>query len=96
MRVEMTGLSIPTNEVRVGNVYPIQGGWGRRAGHVMVLLAITETKGRQEGGTALLMIIDKDGDPVDVTKYGTHALAERCPIAYVDGVDNAVLMMRSL
>lgn len=65
----------------IGNVYPVAGGYGRKAGHCMVLLAITEQ------GSALLLVIDKEGNPVGVTSYRIHAIEERCPVAFVRGLD---------
>lgn len=96
MKIAITALSQPINEVRVGNVYPISGGWGRRNGHLMVLLAITEKAERHEGNMCLFLIIDKEGNPRDVTKYGLHIIEDRAPIAFVDGIDDAVLNMRSI
>ncbi len=74
----------------VGNVYPISGGYGRKAGHSMVLLAITDKQ------TALLLVIDKDGNPVGVTSYGVHAIEERAPIAFVAGLSDMTFDMRPL
>lgn len=90
MKIDVINLSAPINEVRIGNVYPIAGGWGRKQGHVMVLLGISAQN------TCLFLVIDKEGNLVDVTKFGYHVIEERCPIAYVDGIDTAVLIMRGL
>ncbi len=74
----------------VGNVYPIAGGHGRRAGHSMVLFAITERQ------TALMLVIDKDGEPVGVTSYGLHAIEERSPVAFVPGLDGLTFDMQPI
>ena len=74
----------------VGNVYGCNGGYGRKAGHVMVLLAVTQS------GNALMLVIDKDGQPVGVTSYGIHAIEERAPIAFVRGLDEINLTMEAL
>ncbi len=74
----------------VGNVYPVGGGYGRKVGHAMVLLAITEKC------AALLLVIDKDGNPVGVTQYGLHAIEERAPIAFVRGLDEMAFTMEPL
>lgn len=74
----------------VGNVYPISGGYGRKAGHAMVLLAITKN------GAALMLVIDKEGDPIGVTSYGIHAIEERAPIAFVRGLDEMAFSMEPL
>ena len=82
---------IPTfSQPVVGNVYSCNGGYGRKAGHAMVLLAITEKQ------TALLLVIDKDGNPVGVTSYGLRAIEERAPVAFVRGLDSLDLTMESL
>lgn len=70
----------------VGNVYACNGGYGRKAGHAMVLLAITPNLGVTRGQSALLMVINKDGEPIGVTAYGVHAIEERAPIAFVEGL----------
>jgi hypothetical protein len=74
----------------VGNVYPISGGYGRRAGHAMVLIAITQK------AMALMLVIDKDGEPVGVTAYGVNAIGERAPIAFVRGLDDLAFEMEPL
>ncbi len=72
------------HSAQVGNVYPISGGYGRRAGHMMVLLAITESQ------SCLFIVLDSGGKPVGVTTYGRHAIEERVPIATVRGLDDLV------
>ena len=47
----------------VGNVYAISGGYGRKAGHAMILLAVTAKS------SALMFVIDNEGNPVGVTSY---------------------------
>lgn len=74
----------------VGNVYGISGGYGRKAGHCMVLLAITEK------GYALMLVIDKEGNPVGVTSYGLHAIEDRAPIGFVRGLDTLDLTMEPI
>lgn len=74
----------------VGNVYPISGGYGRKAGHAMVLLSITKNN------AALMLVIDKEGDPIGVTSYGLHAIEERAPIAFVRGLDEMAFTMEPL
>ena len=74
----------------VGNVYGCNGGYGRKAGHAMVLLAVTQS------GNALMLVIDKDGQPIGVTSYGVHAIEERAPIAFVRGLDEINLTMEPL
>lgn len=86
MRINVTELPAFSQPV-VGNVYAISGGYGRKAGHAMVLIAITEKS------SALMLIIDKNGDPIGVTAYGVHAIEERAPIAFVPGLDELAFSM---
>jgi len=89
MKINTTDLPTFAQPV-VGNVYAISGGYGRRAGHAMVLLAITKKD------ACLLLVIDKDGEPVGVTSYGLHAIEERAPIAFVPGIDGLVFNMEPI
>ena len=89
--MKINTLEIPAfSQPVVGNVYPISGGYGRKAGHAMVLIAITEKQ------SALLLVIDKEGNPVGVTSYGLHAIEERAPVAFVDGLSEMTFDMRPL
>lgn len=74
----------------VGNVYPIKGGYGRKAGHAMVLLSITEA------ASCLMLVINNEGEPVGVTSYGLHAIEERAPIAFVRGLEELEFTMEPL
>lgn len=89
MRINVCNIPVFSQPI-VGNVYPISGGYGRKAGHSMVLLAITNQQ------TALMLVIDKEGNPVGVTSYGIHAIEERCPIAFVPGLDDLAFDMQPL
>lgn len=89
MKINVTDLPTFSQPV-VGNVYPISGGYGRKAGHAMVLLSITKKD------AALLLVIDKEGDPVGVTSYGVHAIEERAPIAFVPGLEELSFTMVAL
>lgn len=89
MRINVTDLPTFSQPV-LGNVYPINGGWGRKAGHVMVLIAITKNS------CCLMLVIDRDGEPTGVTSYGLHAIEERAPIAFVPGLDGLSFTMEPL
>lgn len=89
MKINVTDLPTFSQPV-LGNVYAINGGYGRKAGHSMVLIAITKAT------TALMLVIDKDGEPVGVTSYGLHYLEERAPIAFVRGLEDLTFNMESL
>jgi len=89
MKINVT--DVPTFcQAVIGNVYGCNGGYGRRAGHAMVLLAVTEKQ------QALMLVIDKDGNPIGVTSYSLHAIEERAPIAFVRGLDTLSLTMEPL
>jgi hypothetical protein len=97
MKIDIqTGNIGPWERARVGNVYPIKGGRGLRDGHMQVLIAITEPTERWQGPAALLLVIDKEGNPRGVNSYGLHAIEDLQPIAFVDGLDQLTLTMRSL
>lgn len=83
-------------ETRVGNVYAVRGGRGLRDGHMQVLIAIATRNEAWRGDSALLLVIDKEGNPVGVNSYGLHAVDNMQPIAFVDGLDSLNLTMRSL
>jgi len=89
MKINVTDLPTFSQPV-VGNVYGISGGYGRKAGHCMVLLAITER------GACLMLIVDKEGNPVGVTSYNLHSIEDRAPIAFVRGLDALNLTMEPL
>ena len=55
-----------------------------------IIDAITEKQ------SALMLVIDKDGNPVGVTSYGLHAIEERAPVAFVPGLDRMDLTMEPL
>jgi hypothetical protein len=78
------------SETRVGNVYHVKGGYGTRAGHLMVLMAITEDN------SCLMMVTTKHGQPVGITNYGLHHLDERMPIAFCEGLETLEFRIRSL
>lgn len=85
----------PYEPARVGNVYPIKGGRGLRDGHMQVLIAITEQRD-YSGPAGLLLVIDKEGKPRGVNSYGMHAIENMQPIAFVEGLEDMTLTMRSL
>jgi hypothetical protein len=89
--VKINVTDLPTfSQPVVGNVYAISGGYGRKAGHAMVLLAITAKN------DCLMLVIDRNGDPIGVTSYGGHSIEERAPIAYVPGMDEMNFTMQAL
>jgi hypothetical protein len=78
------------SDTQVGNVYHVKGGYGTKAGHMMVLMSITENE------TCLLLVINKHGKPVGITQYGLSSLDERMPIAFCEGLDALEFRIRSL
>ena len=89
MKINVTELPTFSQPI-VGNVYAINGGYGRKAGHSMVLLAVTEKQ------SALMLVIDNEGTPVGVTSYGVHYIEERAPIAFVPGIGDLTFTMEAL
>lgn len=81
---------------KVGNVYPIRGGVGAANGHMMILFAITGSHSDKTGQKALFIVVDREGIPVGTTHYGMNNLIDFCPIAFVEGLDDLELRMRSL
>jgi hypothetical protein len=92
MKINVDGLTncCPGDEPRVGNVYAVKGGNGMKEGAMMVLIAITDNS------AGLMLVITKAGKPKGITQYGIGYLEERCPIAFVDGLDDLELTMRSI
>lgn len=86
----------PCEPARVGNVYPIKGGRGLRYGHMQVLIAITEPREQWQGPAGLMLVITKEGKPVGVNSYGMHYIEDLQPIAFVEGLEDMALTMRSL
>jgi hypothetical protein len=86
MKINVTDLPSFSQPV-VGNVYAISGGYGRKAGHAMVLIAVTKKD------NCLMLVIDREGDPVGVTSYGLHAIEERAAIAFVPGFEDLTFTM---
>lgn len=85
----------PFDQARIGNVYPIRGGRGLRDGHMQVLIAITKQRD-YSGPSGLLLVINKEGEPVGINSYGMHVIENQQPIAFVEGLEGMNLTMRSL
>jgi hypothetical protein len=86
----------PFEAARVGNVYPIKGGRGARYGNMQVLIAITEPREQWQGSMGLMLVISKEGKPVGVNSYGMHYIEDLQPIAFVEGLEELTLIMRSI
>lgn len=96
MRIDITGEVATVNEEPIaGNVYQVRGGRGASKGHMMIILAVTNPE-PYDGQKVLMLIVNKKGEPVGVTSYGVHYVRELTPIAFVDGMDEISLPMRSL
>lgn len=80
---------------RIGNVYPVKGGRGMSRGHMNVMIAITE-RTEFNGVSCLFLTINKQGKPVGVTTYAWHYVEDLQPIAFVEGLEDLNLDMRSL
>lgn len=85
----------PLDPVRVGNVYPVRGGRGLREKNMQILIAMSEPK-QYEGVSCMFLVVSKEGKPVGVNRYALHYVEELTPIAFVDGLEDMTLTMRSL
>jgi hypothetical protein len=95
MKIEIqTSDFSPVEPARIGNVYAMRGGRAARDGKMMVLFAIS--KGEYDGPRCLMLIINRDGEPTGVTAYGMHYIVELQPIAFVEGLEEMTLVMRSI
>lgn len=95
INIELSSSPSPAQEPLVGNVYPVKGGRGLRYGHMQVLFHITDPKDHR-GQMALLVVIDREGNPIGVNSYGLHYVEDLQPIAFVDGLEAMEFTMRSL
>lgn len=95
MKINVTELPAFSQPV-VGNVYSVSGGYGRKAGHAMLLIAIAEGRMAMCGPLALMLVIDNEGNPVGVTSYGLHAIEQRSPIAFVPGLSDLTFTMEAI
>ena len=97
MKVDIQTTEIgPCESARPCNVYAVKGGRGLRDGNMQVLLAITTPKEEWCGAMGLLLVINKQGDPVGVNSYGMHYIEDLQPIAFVEGLEDLTLIMRSI
>jgi len=90
MKFEIQTITPACDDVRVGNVYAVRGGYGMRDKHMNVLVSITENQ------TCIMLTLNKEGNVVDCTKYGIGYLRDRMPIAYADGVEEMFFTVRSI
>ncbi len=90
-----TETNIPGEPVRIGNVYPVKGGRGMARGHMNVLIAMSD-RDSYTGVRCIMLTVDKEGKPVGSTVYALHYVEDLQPIAFVDGLEDMTLVMRSL
>lgn len=88
----------PLFDLRVGNVYAVRGGRGASVGNMMVVVAITDThdRGTPTGANAVYLTISREGEVISGGHYSPHYLEDKPPIAYVEGIEDLTLAMRSL
>lgn len=97
MRVHIeTDNAVPAAPARVGNVYAVKGGRGLRDKAMNILIAITEPRDSYTGRSGLMLTVNREGQPVGCTSYAMHYIDDLSPIAFVDGIEDIDLTMRSL
>lgn len=97
MRVHIeTDNTLPCAPARVGNVYAVKGGRGMRDKSMNILIAITEPRDSYTGRSGLMLTVNREGQPVGVTSYAMHYVEDLSPIAFVDGIEDIDLTMRSI
>lgn len=67
-------------------------------GHMFVVVAITELKDQfcSRGTVATYITVNKEGEIIGGGSYGADYLEDKAPIAYVEGLEDLTLPMRSL
>lgn len=89
IHIELTGAQQDLMEVRVGNVYQVRGGTGARYGYMNIIFA-------SDGAMATVLTVTAKGEITGATRYGLHYFEDKIPIAFVDGIEDIDLTMRSL
>ncbi len=90
IHVELDNIPKDVSEVQIGNVYQVRGGKGSKYGYMNVIIAITEER------MCACLTIDKTGNIVGASNYAQHYYEEKMPIAFVDGLNDIDLTLRSL
>lgn len=90
MRIDIqTEINDLISEPCVGNAYNVRGGCGARNGHIMVIIALP-------GDRAVVVTVDKNGEIISASAYGVHYFRDKCPIGFVEGVEELSLVMRGI
>jgi hypothetical protein len=89
---------VPINDgcPKIGNVYPVRGGRAMRYGCVYVVVAIRQPMDDYDGCSVICLMVNRDGAIVGSANYAMQYFAEKAPIAFVDGLEELHLTMRSL
>lgn len=83
----------PEIPVRIGNVYPCKGGRGMSLGHMQILFAITENS---TSSICLFIVVDREGNPINVNRYGLNYTRDLIPIGFVAGLENLTFEITSI
>lgn len=75
----------------VGNVYRCRGGRALRDGNYWVLLAYDDQR-----RSCVLLMVDTEGNIVGADTRALHCIEDQVPIAYVEGLEDLELIMRSV
>ena len=76
-----TELSECTQSPVIGNVYNVCGGRGARHGHMMVIISIVDSM-------VTTVTVNKSGDIISGRNYGLRYFEDKCPMAYVSGLED--------
>lgn len=90
IHIELSPETRNLQEVNIGNVYAHRGGRGMKFGHMHVIMGISEDR------MCACLTVDKAGFIIGGTSYCLSYFEDKLPIAFVDGLNDIDLTMRSL
>jgi hypothetical protein len=65
---------------------------------MQIVIAIREPQENcyWDGPRAIMLVVDRNGEPVGATTYAIHYFEDKVPIAFAEGVEDINLTIRSL
>lgn len=91
-----TDVPISDGSPKIGNVYPVRGGRAMRYGCMYVVVAIRPAMDDYDACNVICLMVNRDGAIVGAANYALHYFAEKAPIAFVEGLEELHLTMRSI